>query len=256
MIPPQEVLALTGSLDLKSFQHYGKTFFKYFLDLCDLEPSDRILDVGCSSGRMAIPLAEYLNEQGSYEGFDITPSAIQWCQENITPQYPNFRFQTADVYNGQYNPAGKFQAAEFRFPYESSSFDFIFLASVFTHMLPPDMENYLAEIARVLKPGGRCFISFFLLNDVSMAWVKKGIAKQLRFDRDCGFYRLANPDTPEAAIAFDEDYIRKLYDRNGLQIREFFYGKWSRRETYLSDQDIILAVKESVDKSIRSTQPT
>ena len=34
-------------------------------------------------------------------------------------------------------------------------------------MLSADMENYLKQIARVLKPGGRCLITYFLLNPES-----------------------------------------------------------------------------------------
>ena len=41
--------------------------------------------------------------------------------------------------------------------------DVAFLTSVFTHMLPEDVEHYLDELARVLKPGGRTLITWFLL---------------------------------------------------------------------------------------------
>ncbi len=41
-------------------------------------------------------------------------------------------------------------------------------------MLAPEVENYLSEIARMLKVGGRCFISFFLLNPESLELIAKG----------------------------------------------------------------------------------
>lgn len=81
--------------------------------------------------------------------------------KNITPKYPNFNFQLADIYNKMYNPQGKYKASDYKFPYANETFDFVFLTSVFTHLLPQDMERYLSEIARVLKKNGRCFITFF-----------------------------------------------------------------------------------------------
>ena len=48
-----------------------------------------MLDVGCGTGRMAVPLTGYLSDE-EYEGFDLMPEVIEWCQENITPDIPTF----------------------------------------------------------------------------------------------------------------------------------------------------------------------
>lgn len=100
---------------------------------------------------MAAPLAAYLSKEGSYEGLDIVVQAVRWCSENITPRYPNFRFVHADIYNKSYNPEGKITAHQYAFPYGEASFDFVFLTSVFTHMLPADVENYLHQVSRVAE---------------------------------------------------------------------------------------------------------
>jgi ubiquinone/menaquinone biosynthesis C-methylase UbiE len=39
------------------------------------------------------------------------------------------------------------------------------MKSLFTHIRPAEVENYLREMARVLKPGGRCLAAFFMLNE-------------------------------------------------------------------------------------------
>jgi len=39
-------------------------------------------------------------------------------------------------------------------------------------MLAEDVEHYLCEVARVLKTGGRCFITFFLLNESSLTLMR------------------------------------------------------------------------------------
>jgi len=42
----------------------------------------------------------------------------------------------------------------------SGSIDFVFSFGVFVHLDPPIIEGYLKEIARVLKPGGRCVLQY------------------------------------------------------------------------------------------------
>jgi len=178
-----------------------------------------------------------------YEGIDITQSGIDWCREKITPQFPNFHFQQIDVYNNQYNPRGKHQASEYKFPYADESFSFVMLGSVFTHMLPDDLENYLSEIYRVLRRGGRCLITYFLLNAESLRLIETRDST-LDFKYVFDKYRTISREVPEAAIAFDEGRIRDLYRKRGLKVIRLDYGSWCARANFLSYQDLILAVRE------------
>ena len=111
---------------------------------------------------MALPLTRYLSSQGEYYGFDPTAD-VAWCTEHITSRYPNFHFEVADLHNEFYNPKGKYSPENFSFPYQDDSFDFIFLTSVFTHLFPDALSNYF-EITRVLRQGGRSFITYLLMN--------------------------------------------------------------------------------------------
>lgn len=202
-----------------------------------------MLDVGCGIGRMAVPLTKYLDERGSYEGFDIVADGINWCRKKITPTYPYFHFQLADVFNKKYNPHGKYRASEYHFPYESESFDFLFLTSVFTHMLPQDMEHYLCEIARVIKRGGRCLITFFLWNEESLRLINAGKSVYDFKYKGEGF-RTIDRATPESGVAYDEKFIRALYEKFRLTVAEpIHFGSWCGRENYLSYQDVIVAIK-------------
>lgn len=245
--PPKRLRRLVGGE--KGFDKIREEFLRYFIDLCGLKPNEKVLDVGCGIGRVACSLTTYLDRQGSYEGFDIVKEAIDWDNKMIASKFPNFHFRLADIYNKNYNPKGKCKPSEYKFPYENESFDFVFLISVFTHMLPQDMENYISEIVRVLKTGGRCLITFFLLNATSMKLIK---AKLSAFDFQYEFegYRTVSRRVPECAIAFDEGFIRELYGRYRLSIVEpIRYGAWSGRKNILSQQDtkqdIIIAVKKT-----------
>ena len=230
-----------------AFEPIGKEFKKYFVELGGLKPDQKVLDVGCGIGRMAVPLTGYLSLEGGYWGFDIVKMGIKWCQNRITPKFPNFHFVHSDIYNRHYNSKGKIQAREFRFPFEDNFFDFAFLTSVFTHMLPPDLEHYLAEIARVLKPGGTCFITFFLLNPESKPLVRAG-QSALKFVYEVpgtgGNCWTVDEKDPEGAIAYEEEVVRNLFGKYGLRIAEpIQYGMWCKRPKFLSYQDIIVAMK-------------
>jgi SAM-dependent methyltransferase len=98
---------------------------RYFIDLCELKPDDRVLDVASGTGRMARSLTRYL-KGGSYEGIDIVARSVQWCQRTYASRYPNFRFHFADIDNKVFNPDGKLKASEYRLPFETSSFELCF----------------------------------------------------------------------------------------------------------------------------------
>lgn len=83
----------------------------------------------------------------------------------------------------------------------------VFLTSVFTHMFPPDVEHYLDEISRVLKPGGRCLCTYFLLNDESLAHIAEGKSAH-NFQHEGPGYRTIHKKRPEEAIGLPETFVR------------------------------------------------
>ncbi len=240
LIPPRSLIFI-GDGD---FVKIGQEFKRYFIELADLQPDERVLDVGCGIGRMAVPLTNYLSQEGKYWGFDIVKNGIEWCQTHISSKFDNFHFQHADIYNRNYTPNGKIQAENFQFPYKKDYFDFIFLTSVFTHMLPSDLENYMSEVSRVLRQGGRCLITFFLLNEESEDIIRAGRCA-LDFKYKVDGCLTIDRDNPESAIAYKEDFVKELFGKYKLRITQpIRYGSWCKRDTFLSYQDIIIATKE------------
>lgn len=239
MTPPRHICSV-GNGDNKSI---GLEFKRIFVEYGGLEPDDRVLDVGCGIGRIAAPLTDYLSPKGAYHGFDIVKSGVDWCRKNITTRYPNFQFTHSDVSNKNYNSRGTIRASEYKFPFENGSFDFIFLTSVFTHMFPADVENYMGEISRVLKVGGKCLITFFLLNDESRYCISLKLGTQ-DFVHEAGGCYTTTVENPEAAIAYQESTIRELFAKNSLSIcQPMRYGSWCGRDKFLSYQDIVIAQK-------------
>lgn len=245
LMPPRRMIFI-GDGD---FRKTGQEFFRLFQELGGLNPEARVLDVGSGIGRMAIPLIPFLKGAGSYDGIEIVRDGVDWCAGNISPKHPRFKFHWVNVYNLEYNPQGRIKASEYRFPFPDDSFDFIFLTSVFTHMMPADLENYISEIARVMSPGGRLFATFFLLNPESRNLIRKG-SSTLDLKHEGPGYLTINPTMPECAIAFPEEYVLGLLEKKGFSVQTpVHYGSWSGRSKFTSYQDIVLASKNGWTES-------
>jgi len=225
------------------FRKAGQEYLEICKSMAGLRPNEKILEIGCGMGRFSLAFSRYIDSNGSYDAIDTMPKVIEYCLENISAKFPNFNFQLIDVYNEEYNKQGKFNASEYKFPFESNTFDFVFLYSVFTHLIPKDLTNYLKEISRVLKTGGRCLISYILYNEDRLQMLEKNkynFPYTHKFDN----YRLIDPKKPENAIAYDENFIRQSYKENNLEIQEPIHYISPNKKGERKRQDFIIAYKK------------
>jgi SAM-dependent methyltransferase len=238
--PPLHLRRYVGPL--RTFEASGSEFTAYLQLLADLQPHESILDVGCGCGLMALFLKDYLDEGGRYVGIDIHRPSISWCGKNIGDRHPNFRFAHIDVKSLAYNPKGAHSADDYTLSFEAQTFDVILLKSVFTHMRPLEVENYLEEVSRLLKSGGRCLATFFLLNEEQARLAEEG--RQLQFNFGEGVWRYVYEHSPESAVAYEESFVQGVLRKNGLILQEpIHYGRWTGRRDGLSFQDVLLLRK-------------
>ncbi|MCW3008097.1 MAG: class SAM-dependent methyltransferase [Solirubrobacterales bacterium] len=231
LIPPRR-LQFVGAGD---FAAVGDEFLGHLVDLAGLTPRSDVLDIGCGIGRVARPLAGYLDADGSYAGFDVDPRGIEWC----AARYPadRFSFALADLHNLRYNPTGTQSAREYRFPYADDAFDVALMTSVVTHLQAPEAGHYLAEAIRVLRPGGRLLATFFLLDDESRA-AMRAQRTSLTFQHPDEEVAVADPALPEEAVAYDERWVRERLDVHSIEP-----GTWRGKPSASarSYQDIVIA---------------
>jgi ubiquinone/menaquinone biosynthesis C-methylase UbiE len=213
----------------------------------NLKPENRVLDVGSGIGRTAFALKDFLNKTALYEGFDVVEKGVLWCKNNISNNFTNFNFNYTPLNNDLYFLTDK-KAEKFNFPYLDNSFDTVFLFSVFTHMQPLEVQNYLKEINRVLKPSGKCLATFFVYNnenEIQISTNNNGFNFQFLKDN----YRLMNEKVPSANIAFNEKKLNQMIENAGLKITNQIDGFWKSnlKVNYLQDyQDVLILEKTTI----------
>ncbi|MGA9117935.1 MAG: class I SAM-dependent methyltransferase [Bacteroidota bacterium] len=210
--------------------------------LAGMKPSSHILDIGCGCGQVALPLKDFLDESGTYQGWDLMEDAIAWCERAIAARDSRFRFSHLDVRNGMYNPSGRIAPEEFVFAHDRK-YDVILLKSVFTHMFAAETANYLRQISQLLSENGKCLATFFLLNPHHRDLLERGkMASTFQHAARGAF--LDNPEVPEAKVGYAEDRLLEMLKASGLRLsKPPFYGSWSGDRNGLSYQDILILEK-------------
>jgi SAM-dependent methyltransferase len=115
---------------------FDETKVRELIDLVRAELGDpgdvRALDVGCGIGTIDALLRPLL---GAVDGIDLSPAMVERAAEA--------------------NPEGAYRAYEGeRLPFDDGAYDLAFTFSVLHHVPPPDRPGFVAELARVVRPGG------------------------------------------------------------------------------------------------------
>lgn len=243
-LPPYSIRVrsngVTRQFGGKAFYQFGKMLAGHLEKYAGLKPASKVLEIGCGCGRTCFALSEILDD-GNFVGMDIEKTSLDACQANPVFTRKKFRFDYLDVHNDEYNPEGKFAASSYKFPYDDHSFDVIYLVSVFTHMLTDDVQNYIAEISRILKPGGVCMITTFLMDKGRET---PGISFPYQTQEHC-YYDQA---LPEVAVGYYLDFYAKAFASHGLaQAHDTLWGGWRNSPDVVSTsgfpQDIIFFAK-------------
>ncbi|WP_417428581.1 class I SAM-dependent methyltransferase [Halpernia sp.] len=223
------------------FVTQGESQVSHLKNYIDLKPTDKVLDIGCGIGRTAFALQNFINKEGSYDGFDAMKKGIDWCDKNIHQKNQNFNFKYAPLKNALYNKS-EGNAEFFKFPYSENQFDKAFLFSVFTHMKINEIQNYLNEICRTLKPNGKCLATFFIYSDKDNLDSFEGFRFPIKRDG----YRLLDKNVEEANIAIEIKTLEKMIAISGLKLEEKINGFWNdftKNKDKIDFQDIIILKK-------------
>jgi len=128
------------------------------IELAQLNVTSRLLDIGFGTGRLAQGILDTLGSIARYTGVEVSHEHVAWCHTRFA-QYAFAEFLEVDMANDRYRPSGS-KVLE-ALPLPADAYDVACLFSVFTHLLPGDVDFYLAELSRVLVPGGKVIATFY-----------------------------------------------------------------------------------------------
>lgn len=144
--------------DVERFNRWAATYDRHHLQRFVFEPVQKtlldmalaeapnpkaILDVGCGTGRL-LTSAEKRFPGAALEGVDAAIGMVRHAQA-VLPAGSRIRFQQATAEN---------------LPFRDSQFDLVFSTMTFHHWT--DQQKGIAEVARVLTPGGRWLLADFV----------------------------------------------------------------------------------------------
>lgn len=125
------------------------------VDLARLKPGEQALDVGCGTGTLAIEVQRRVGTTGRVVGVDPGPQQIARARAKAARRHAPVEFQVGMIE---------------RLPFPDQTFDVAF-STLMMHHLPKSLRRQgLAEVARVLKPGGRLVIADFKRKGERRGW--------------------------------------------------------------------------------------
>jgi len=123
------------------------------VDHAQLKSGDKVLDVGCGTGGVTIPAKQRVGKTGEATGIDPAPEMIAVAKKKAARANLEIDFRIGVIES---------------LPYADSTFDVV-TSSLMMHHLPNQLRvKGLAEVRRVLKPGGRLLIAEMSRSGTSM----------------------------------------------------------------------------------------
>ena len=177
------------------------------------------LDFGCGCGGLMIALRGRWPDL-RVMGCDVDERAVRWCQQHLG--------DSRTVVNDALPPS----------PFQDGAFDLVWCGSVFTHLDENRQDRWLAEMRRILRPGGMLLASVhgrYNWEARLPPWTIANLRKKGMIFARIGHASGIHPSWYQVAW-HTEEYIRRHWAR-AFEIRGY-------KERGVNDsQDIVIARK-------------
>lgn len=173
--------------DYGHFAHYLEPGALEFFSGLGIGAGDRVLDVACGAGQLALPAAR----AGAVTGVDIATNLIGQARDRARAEGLDIRFEEADAED---------------LPYDDGDFDVVF--SLIGAMFAPRPERVAAELVRVCRPGGRIVMG---------NWTPGGFVGQMF--KTHGKHVPPPPAMPSPVLWGDEATVRERFGDGVADLR-------------------------------------
>lgn len=201
-------------------------FWKLTSKHTDPQGIETMLDWGCGCGKL-FPVLQELTDVRKIYGADIDEEAIAWCGEN----FPGVQTEALSPHPPT--------------PFAGGQFDLVYSFSVLTHLTREDQLDWLAEIRRILTPGGLFIATVHgeyaiklikpqFRHHITKACLADGISDETR---DPILDGVAPSDYYRATYQ-TEDYTRRVYGES-FEVLEYIAGG------PMNTQDLVVLRKPS-----------
>lgn len=182
--------------NIMTLGHAGR-LRKMTVDQASIHAGDSVLDVGCGTGEVTLQ-AKTRAKEGNVYGIDPAPEMIAVARDKAARRKLEIDFRVGVIES---------------LPFSDASMDVV-TSSLMMHHLPEDLKvRGLAEIYRVLKPGGWLLIADFMrptgsfLNHLFIAFaqhqgLQKGIEDLQKLLKEAGFRQITQSDENVLMIGF------------------------------------------------------
>ena len=190
-LPPAHLQVLVSGAASPRFEQKGAEAAASIREILrrtggDIDECRAVLDFGVGCGRIARHWAGISGPE--FHACDYNELLVRWCQENLPFLHT--------VKNELEPPL----------PYGDGAFDLVYAYSVFTHLTEPLQHRWMAELVRVVEPGGR--IVFSTHGDATRDQMEPSVEE--RYDRGELAVRFAGTPGSNLCSAFHpERWVRE-----------------------------------------------
>jgi len=201
----------------------GETTTKEFLDLVDLRPGMKVLDIGSGAGGSAFYMARNF-------GVDVTGLDLSTNMNGISLEYrnqmePEVKFRT----NFYIEDANKVELPE-------NFYDVVYSRDTIMHFKDKERENLYKKLLKTLKPGGKLLVSDYCRGEKTSPQVFLDYEKQRGYNlwtvkrygkmlETTGFSKVAALDKTNLMISIMKMELKKFY-----AIKDSFIKKFSQKD--------------------------
>lgn len=193
-----------------------------------ISPGDQILELGCGTGSMWRESLHLLIGNAMLTLTDFSEGMLETAKRNVTSE--NVRFQQVDIQN---------------IPYPDASFDVVIANMMLYHV--PDLHKGLAEVRRVLKPGGFFYCATYGIHGI-MEYIM-GLLKDMGVSGQIGTTFTLQNGADSLSLHFES--VQRLDREDGLAITDigdfadYIYSLSSLTNIANVSREVLLSVLES-----------